>query len=458
VNSYVELVRRRLEDRTANLLENLETLPEAQLRFTMRIFGDCVDEETAKELFAGYSEHLSEGELRNFAEAFVPAYAAYAIAELEEKKKDGERFEPPFLTQEEYQEMSVREKWPRIADRIDLVSPAQLRREIARAALLFRPYMLSDPGFNEGVLEFALYYDLIDRMRLQPEARLREAASEIAQAIARAVEAGATAEGELRLKEVRGMAGAVAGLTADTETLVGPPMEKVPRQVPPEYAFRDLRNALAVMSLKDLRISAMVHIDLLTAAETRRIVVPFVEKFPSFFDIPSKGLRELILAIAEFAGDRSLLFFVERFGSGRLAMTTPVEHDVWKLMPVEERVALLRRDNERMDSAMMARHLARFLLSEGERDLSDAGKQIALLTDPGFVGLHGGILARLGEGDEGKRIRDLYDAVTIRSAGMAGLRGAERETAYREVRELIRAGAGIPAAAGPCAPAERDNS
>ena len=458
MNSYVELVRRRLEDRTANLLENLEELPDAQLRFTMRIFGDCVDEETAKELFAGYSEHLSEAELRNFAKAFVPAYSAYAIAELEEKKKDGERFEPPYLTQEEYQEMSVREKWPRIAERMDQVPSVQLRREIARAAMLFRPYMLSDPGFNEGVLEFALYYDLIARMRLQPEACLREAASEIARGIARAVEAGATEEGELRLKEVRGMAGAVAGLTADPETLVGPPMEKVPRQVPPEYRFRELRNALAAMSLKDLRLSAMVHIDLLTAAETRRIVVPFVGKFPSFVEIPSKGLRELILSVAEASGDRSLLFFIERFGSGRMAMTEPVDHEVWKLMPVEERVALLRRDNGRMDSAMMARHLARVLLSEGERDLSDAGKQIALLTDPGFVGLHGGILARLGEGGEGKRISDLYDAVTVRFARMAGLRGEEREAAYREVRESIRAEAGIPAAAGPCAPAERDNS
>ncbi len=437
MNSYVELVRRRLEDRTANLMENLEELPDAQLRYTMRIFGDCVDEETAKELFAGYSEHLSEAELRNFAKAFVPAYAAYAIAELEEKKKDGERFEPPYLTQEEYQEMAVREKWLRIADRMDQVSPVQLRREIARAAMLFRPYMLSDPGFNEGVLEFALYYDLIDRMRLQPEARLREAASEIAQGIARAVEAGATEEGELRLKEVRGMAGAVAGLTADPETLVGPPMEKVPRQVPPEYRSRDLRNALAAMPLKELRLSAMAQIDLLTAAETRRIVAPFLERYPSFLEMPSKGLRELILSIAEAAADRSLLSFIERFGSGRMAMTKPVDHDVWKLMPEGERIALLRRDNAKMDSAMMARHLARFLLTETERDLSDAGKQVALLTDPGFVGMHGSILARLGGDDEGERIRGLYDAVTVRSARMAGLRGGEREAAYREIREMI---------------------
>lgn len=447
MDGYVELVRRRLEDRTANILSNLDALPEAQLRFTMRIFGDCLDEETAGKMFAGYSEHMSEEELRDFAKRFVPAYTDYAIAELEEKKRDGERFEPPFLTQEEYQEMSAREKWPRIAERLDRVPPLRLRREIARAAMLFRPYMLSDPGFNEGVLEFSLYYELLDRMRLQPEARLREAAAEIARGIARAVEAGVAEEGERLLREVRAAAAAVAGLTADPETLLGPPMEKYPRQVPPEYRFRELRNRLAALPLKELRLSAMVHIDLLTAAETRRIVSPFFAKYPSFLEMPAKGLRELILAVAEAAEERSLLSFVERYGSGRMAMTEPVDHDVWKVMPGEERVALLRRDNERMDSAMMARHLARFLLSETERDLMDTGRQVALLTDPGFVALHGGILGRLGGKDEGESVRRLYEEVTLRAARMAELRGAEREVAYRGIRELIRGEAGFPATA-----------
>ena len=150
MTSYVELVRHRLEERSENLLVNLDELPEAQLRYTMRIFGDCLDGETLGKMLEGYSEHLHEKELREFAKTFVPAYAKYAVAELEEKKKDGERFEPPFLTREEYQEMAVREKWPLIVKRFDAVDPLQLRREVARAAMLFRPYMLSDPGFNEG--------------------------------------------------------------------------------------------------------------------------------------------------------------------------------------------------------------------------------------------------------------------------------------------------------------------
>jgi hypothetical protein len=212
------------------------------------------------------------------------------------------------------------------------------------------------------------------------------------------------------------------------------------------------------MSLKELRLSAMVHLDLLTAGETRRVVAPFFDRYPSFFEMPSKGLRELIVAIADAVGDRSLLSFVERFGSGRMAMIRPVDYSVWKLMPEGDRLALLRRDNERMDSAMMARHLARFLLSEGESDLSDAGMQIALLTDPVFIAGHGGILKRLGGADEGERIRRFYDDVTVRAVRMAGLRGAEREAEYRELRGMIGAGTGMPAEAGPRKPDGRNDT
>ncbi len=446
MESYVDLVRRRLTDRNDNIAGNLEQLGDWHLRFTMRIFGDCLDEEARGGMFSGYNEHMAEQELRAFAADFVPAYTRYAIAELEEKKKDDERHEPPFLTQEEYQEMAVREKWPRMAEHMDFVTPLQLRREVARAAMLFRPYMLSDPGFNEGVLEFSLYFDLLKRLRSMSETRLRETAREIAPRIAEAVAAASEEEREALLRYIRTSVATAAGLPADPETLLGPPMEKYPREVPPEYRLRELTNALATMTLKDLRLSALVHLDLLTVEETRRIVLPFHAKYPSFYEMPSKGLRELILAVAAGVDGRAITYFIERYGSGWMAMTKPVDYIVWKLMPEEERVDALRRDNERMDAAMMARHLARYLHSENERDLSDAGKQIALLTDARFVADHGAILTRLGAEGEGERIKRLYDTVTLSSARMAGQRGEERESAYQAIRGMIADAAGVSAA------------
>src|SRR4030066_1516797 len=196
IESYTELVRRRLEDRSANIMANLEKLGEGHLRFTMRIFGDCLDEETRGKLLKEYTEYRTEKELRAFAKEFIPAYTEYAIAELVEKKEDGERFVPPYLTQEEYQEMAVREKWPRIEEHVEEVSPLQLRREVARRGMLFRPYMLSDPGFNEGVLEFALYFDLRDRLTVVEAGDLLTAAREIAPPGGSAVAGASTKGGE----------------------------------------------------------------------------------------------------------------------------------------------------------------------------------------------------------------------------------------------------------------------
>src|SRR4030067_2016814 len=130
--SYVELVRPRLENRSANIMANLEKLGEGHLRFTMRIFGDCLDEKARSKLLAGYTEYWTEKELRSFAKEFVPAYTEYAVTELLEKKKDGERFHPPYLTPEEDQEMAVREKWPRIAEHHEEVAPLQPRRQRPR--------------------------------------------------------------------------------------------------------------------------------------------------------------------------------------------------------------------------------------------------------------------------------------------------------------------------------------
>lgn len=442
MNSYVELVSRRLEDRNNNIVAKLDELEEDQLRFTMRIFGDCLDEEARETLLTGYTEYMAEAELRTFARNFVPAYGEYAIGELLQKKKEGERFDPPFLTQEEYQEMAVREKWPRIARHLDEVTPLQLRREIARMGMLFRPYMLSDPSFNEGVLEFALYFDLLDRLkRLSPE-ELRAAAREIAPRIERAVAAKTPGECEPILLEIRKVAAKAAGLPADPERLLGPEMEPYPREAPPGYNLRKLRLALETMSLKDLRLSALVHMDLLTTEETRKLVSPFVTRYPSFYKIPGNGLREMIVAIAQEVKDRLIADFFDRYSNGRMVMMGPVTFTVWRLMPEEEKLAHLRQDNDRMDSAMMARHLARFLHAGSPDDLSNAGVQISLLTDDEFHINHGSILKNLGSRQEEEGVKRLCDQVTILALRMMSGDAQDRQKRFDTIRATIADAAG----------------
>lgn len=443
MESYVDLVRRRLTDRNDNIVGKLEELGDWHLRFTMRIFGDCLDEEKRKELLAGYTEYLTEKELRDFARDFIPAYTVSAIAELEEKKKDGERFDPPYLTQEEYQEMAVLEKWPRIGRHVEHVTPLQLRREIARMGLLFRPYMLSDPGFSEGVLEFALYFDLLDRLAARSPEELRAAAAAIAPLVDRAVAAGAGEACDAVLREIRTAAARVAGIEADPETLLGPEMERYPREAPGGWKVRELRKALQAMGLKDLRLSALVHLDLLTTEETREIVPPFLSRFPSFYEMPSNPLRELILAIAEKAPDRAINFFFDRYSVGQMAMTPPVSYLVWKLMPEEEKLVRLREDNAKMDSAMMARHLARFLVSASPRELGDVGYQIRLVTDQNFISNHGSILKMAGGGPSGDGVKALYDAVTVLALRMMSRKEGERQAMYDAIRARIAGTAGM---------------
>jgi hypothetical protein len=444
MDTYVEIVRQRLEDRGANISAYLDRLGEPQLRFTVRIFADCLDEESRKRLLEGYSEYLTEGEIRDFLKNFVPEYTAYAVSELEEKKREGERFDPPWLTQEEYQEMAVREKWGRIASCLSQVDPLQLRREIARAGILLRPYLLSDPGFNEGVLEFALYFDLCDRLGGRSPEELRKIAAEIAPLVEQGIQAGAGEECEKILRRIRGIVGEAAGFSVDPEMLVGPVMERYPREGPPGWRMRELRLTLETLPLKDIRLSVFAHIDLLTTEEMREIVSPFISRWPSFFDIPSKFLRELLLTIAERFPERSLTCFFDRYAGGTMAMIPAVTFFVWKLMPEKERIARIREDNARMDQAMMARHLARYLMSETPGELGNPNRQLELLTDPSFEDTHGRILKTLGGKRESDRIEALYDEVSLGSLRMAFSPEAEKLTRYNEIRELIAVGSGMP--------------
>lgn len=442
IESYIELVRHRLFNRNDNIVTNLDRLEDWHLRFTMRIFGDCLDEAKREALLAGYTEYLADKELREFARVFVPAYTAYAVTELEEKKKDGEIFDPPHLTQEEYQEMAVREKWPKIARCLADVAPLQLRREIARMGMLFRPYMLSDPGFNEGVLEFVLYFDLLARLGERSDEELRAAAREIAPLVERAVAQGVGEECERLLREIRAIAARAAGIGADPETLLGPEMERYPREAPPGWKLRELRRTLDTMTLKDLRLSAMVHIDILTTDETREIVRPFISRFPSFYEMPSKALKELILAVADKVSDRTITAFFDRYASGVMAMTPPVSFIVWKLMPEEEKLLRLREDNAGMDSAMMARHLSRFLCSASAAEMSDPGRQIALLTDKNFIANHGSILKLLGAGPSADPLKRLYDEVTVLALRMMSSGQEERPGIYAGIRSKIAGAVG----------------
>ncbi|MDX1814505.1 MAG: hypothetical protein R3239_00975, partial [Thermodesulfobacteriota bacterium] len=156
------------------------------------------------------------------------------------------------------------------------------------------------------------------------------------------------------------------------------------------------------------------------------------------------AIRELILAVAESVSDRLITSFFDRYSTGRMALTKPVSFLVWKLMPEEERIRLLRLDNEPMDQAMMARHLARFIQSASPSDLGDAGRQIALLPDGKFQSNAGSILKNLGGEGTGDGVRRLYDEVTVMALRMMSFGYEGRQWAFEAIRRKIAETAGIP--------------
>ena len=260
-----------------------------------------------------------------------------------------------------------------------------------------------------------------------------------------AVKAKSIEECEAILSRIRTSAAKAAGLPADPESLLGPEMERYPREAPPGWKVRELGITLKTMSLKDLRLSALVHLDILTTEEVREIVSPFMDRFPAFYEIPGNALRELILAIAGSVDDRLITYFFDRYATGRMAMTAPVSFVVWKLMPEEEKLRILREDNARMDQAMMARHLARFLHAVTPAELGDAGRQISLLTKEKFISNHGSILKTLGGDREGEGVKRLYDQVTILALRMmAHKEGKRQQEMFDAIRARIAETAGIP--------------
>jgi hypothetical protein len=97
-----------------------------------------------------------------------------------------------------------------------------------------------------------------------------------------------------------------------------------------------------------------------------------------------------------------------------------------------------------MDSAMMARHLARFLHSSSPAELGDAGRQISFLTKESFISNHGSILKKTGGGQDKEGVKRLYDQVTIAALRMMACGPEERQEIFDSIRAMIAESAGIP--------------
>jgi hypothetical protein len=410
--TYRSLVSPRLKNREGNILSNLPQMVEGQLRFTVRIFADCMEEEDIGHFLEGYSEYMVEDKLRDFVGDFVPKYTAYAIAELEARKEKSEGFAPEQITGEELQEMAIVEKWPKLEKNPAVFSNLRLRREISKLALLLRPYMLTDPGWNESLLEFSLYFDIQEKLKGLSDQELHGAVGKIAPIVLKASKTKDIKGKEEILKEIRSFVLNLAEIEGEVEELLGPTMERYPREAPEGWDLAEFRHSLEQLSLKEVQMSALVYIEMLTLQEMNELAGPFMEKFSSFYEIDRETLIELICKLVSAIGDREILNFFERYTKGKMMIIKSFSPETWNLIPREEKLEHLREDNNEMDIAMMARHIARIFMSETYNKLHDYDFQIGLISNPGYMKIQGVLAGVVGGTEEGKRLRELNDEVT----------------------------------------------
>lgn len=411
--TYRTLVTRRLTSREGNIMSKLPDMDESHLRFTVRIFADCMEEEDMERFLEGYSEYMVEEQMTVFVEEFVPKYTEYAISELEARKKRSEGFAPDQITGEELQEMAIKEKWPKLAEKPEAFSNLRLRREIAKLALCLRPYMLSDPAWNESLLEFALYFDIQEKLKELSEDEIHHAVMRIAPLVIEADNVKGIKEKEEKLRGVRALVLSLAGIEVDVEELIGPPMERYPREGPEGWELAEFRNNLEKLDIHEVRLSTFVYIELLTLQEMNDLAGPFMEKFESFYEMDKHTLIDLLCVLVSAIGDREILNFFERYSKGKMMIARAFSPETWALIPRDKKLQHLREDNDGMDIAMMARHIARIFMTETFGNLKDYDFQINLIRNPDYMKTQEVLAREVGDGDEGERLRELNDRVTL---------------------------------------------
>src|SRR5207245_6513203 len=107
MEEHPRIARQRgyIERRAEELLERIPFMDDAELRWTVRVFRDCLSGAAQQEMLRDYSEILELHQMRQVVESFVPRYTEYAREALEAKRFTATT-SLRHLTEEEHQSMS----------------------------------------------------------------------------------------------------------------------------------------------------------------------------------------------------------------------------------------------------------------------------------------------------------------------------------------------------------------
>ena len=436
--------RRYIRQRAQDLLGRVVRMDDEELRWTVRVFADCLTPRERAECLGPYDERWPLEERRRLVATFIRRYTEVALAALDRAQivtGDG----LATLTDEDLQGMALVEKWQRVADDPAGLRPDQLRRELARLFMCKSFDLFHDAGLSEAAVEYPVYHRVREALEAQPDAVIADLVM-VAASLADRLRSRNAREVEDALAEVRGAIGQRLGIVVPPDRIFAGQMRRLPvdHSAPSEEpASPDPRPAPPEMPGADLSTALLVAADLMTQREVEEHLLPLRRQFRSIADVPGPELRALLTRIWTLLGDRRLTDFAERYRSGRMVAEHKVAPEIWRLLPQSEQRAMLERDNRAMDVGQAARHLAKIFFSYQYDMLCDAGFHVDLLRSPRYQQLvHR--LAACESGADARRLAVLTETVTLQMLELEILASDARGTRLQAIRTLIAATLDLP--------------
>jgi hypothetical protein len=439
---------RQLEDREQQFLQGLDDMGPDEMRWLVRFLADALTKERWQTLLAGYHESLPSERMRPFMERLIPECTQLAILDLHAKREaDPESLHS--LTDTDLQAMSVTEKWQMVAREPRALDPRRTARELARLALCLQADLLHDAMLPRAVIEFPVYFQLQEALKHLPADEISRL-SDAAAAGVSAMDRLPAAEAADRLAALRQEIARAAGFTAPVQEFLGASMDRLPRELfppatheePSSDQLADTERQLEALSPEELRLNLQILADQMSLQEFQELLGPHRSRYPSLGQMPAEALRRLVATLATSLGERALCDFIQRYRTGKFLATPPLNSEVWSLLPQEERLRLLERDNAAMDIAQVARHLAKILMSHEYQVLDDNLAQMAIVTSPAYQDAVQR-LTRLGDQDGVPTLLTLNRAVTRQVLAMEHAPREGRGEALAQIRSLIGRGLGL---------------
>jgi hypothetical protein len=420
-------------------------MDDEELRWTVRVFADCLAPEQRAAHLSAYSEYWTLDQLRRFLPPFIRDYTALALADLEAKEGTaGTRLAD--LTDEELQSTSLAEKWDLLFADPDGLRPYQLRRELARLYMCKSYDLFHDTGLSEAAVEFPAYHRVHQALEIQPDETVRELIRMVL-GQATCLGSGTPDEVEAALTTIRETIGQTLGIHIPVDQLFADQMARLPLHRAEEAAGAIPSGPAAVVA-GDLATSLLILTDLMTLREWEEYLLPLQRQYRSVAEIPPEQVRTLVPRLWGVLGDRQLTDFAERYRSGRMLAERKVGQEIWELLPFDERLAVLERDSRLMDAAQSARHLAKIFFSFQYDMLFDAGFHTDLLRSARYQRLVNRLVARLTEEakrePEDRSLKELTQSVTRMMLQLESLPAEARPARLQEIRAVIATALGLP--------------